>query len=64
VGDDVSFERAVVVELELLDCLAGRKLAAPTRISPQSDWSAADLAFQPGGEELLMRPALGPGSVS
>ena len=63
VGDHVAFEAAGVVEVELLEGLAGRE---PGRADPALTavgLPGGDLALQAGDEELLVGPGLGPGPL-
>ena len=61
VGDDVAFEAAGVVEVELLQRLAGREPGGADAALAAVGFAGGDLALQAGGEELLMGPGLGPG---
>jgi len=63
VGDDVAFERALVVEVEVLEGLAGREPGGPDAELAAVGLAGGDLPLQAGGEELLMGPALGPGPL-
>jgi hypothetical protein len=61
VGDDVAFEGALVVEVELLEGLAGREPGGPDAELTTVGLAGSDLTLQAGRQELLMGPALGPG---
>ena len=60
VGDLVAFQAAGVVEVELLQALAGREPGGADPAFPAVGFPGGDLALQAGDEELLM----GPGSRS
>lgn len=61
-GDRVAFEGALVVEVELLQRLAGREPGRADTAFAAVRFVGGDLALQAGGEELLVRPALGTGA--
>jgi hypothetical protein len=63
VGDGLPLEGTLVVVVELLQRLAGRKPRGPDAPLPAVRVAGADLPLQAGGEELLVCPALGPGPV-
>jgi hypothetical protein len=54
--DDVALEPTCVVEVELLDRLAGREAGGADAAFAAVVLPRGDLALQAGGEELLMRP--------
>ena len=58
---DVAFEGALVVEVELLEGLAGREPGGADADLAAVVLAGGDFAFEAGGEELLVGPALGPG---
>jgi hypothetical protein len=64
VRDQVAFEAAGVVEVELLQALACREPGGPDPALPAVGLPGGDLALQAGGQELLMGPGLGPGAGS
>ena len=61
-GDDLAFEAAGVVEVELLQALAGREAGGADAAFPAVGLSGGDLPLQAGHQVLLMRPAFGAGS--
>ena len=61
VGDEVAFEAAGVVEVELLDRLAGGEPGGADAALAAVGLPRGDLALQAGDEELLMGPGLGAG---
>jgi hypothetical protein len=61
VGDGVALEAAGVVEVELLQALAGREPGLADAPFAAVGLAGGDLALQAGGQELLMGPALGAG---
>jgi hypothetical protein len=63
VGDQVAFEAAGVVEVEFLEALAAREPGGADAAFAAVGLAGGDLALQAGGEELLVCPALGPGSL-
>jgi hypothetical protein len=63
VRDDLAVEAAGVVEVELLQALAGREAGVADAALAAVGFSCGDLALQAGGQELLMGPALSPGPV-
>ena len=64
VGDDVTLEAALVVEVELLEGLAGREAGGADAELAAVGLAGGDFAFEAGGEELLVGPALGPGALA
>jgi hypothetical protein len=60
VRDGVAFEAAGVVEVELLQRLAGREPRGADAALAAVGLAGGDLALQAGGQELLMAPGLGP----
>ena len=63
VGDDVAFEAAGVVEVELLQALAGGEPGGADAALAAVGLAGGDLALQAGGQELLVGPGLGPGPL-
>ena len=63
VGDQVAFEAAGVVEVELLQGLAGREPGGADPALAAVGLPGGDLALQAGGQELLVRPGLGAGPL-
>ena len=61
VGDQVAFEAAGVVEVELLQGLAGREPGGADAAFAAVGLAGGDLALQARGQELLVGPGLGPG---
>ena len=61
VGDQVAFEAAGVVEVELLQRLAGREPGGADAALTAVGLPGGDLALQAGDQELLVRPGLGAG---
>jgi hypothetical protein len=64
VGDEFAFEASLVVEVELLQALAGREAGMADAGLAAVVLAGGDLAFQAGGEELLVGPLLGPGALT
>jgi hypothetical protein len=62
-GDHVAFEGALVVEVEVLEGLAGGEPGGPDAELTAVGLAGGDLPLEAGGEELLMRPALGSGPL-
>ena len=62
-GNDVAFEAALVVEVEVLEGLAGREPGGPDAQLTAVGLAGGDLTLEAGGEELLVGPALGPGPL-
>ena len=60
VRDHLTFEAAGVVEVELLQRLAGRESSSADAALAAVVLSGRDLALQAGEEELLMSPVLRP----
>jgi hypothetical protein len=58
VRDQVPFEAAGVVEIELLQALAGREPGGAAAAFPAVGLAGGDLPLQAGDEELLVRPGL------
>jgi hypothetical protein len=58
VGDQLAFEPAGVVEVELLETLAGREPGGPDAALAAVCLTGGDLSLQAGDEELLVRPGL------
>ena len=63
VGDDLAFEAAGVVEVELLQRLAGREPGGADAALAAVGLAGGDLALQAGGQELLVGPGLGAGPL-
>jgi hypothetical protein len=63
VGDGVALEAAGVVEVELLDALAGREPGGPDPALTAVGLPGRDLPLQAGDQELLVGPGLGPGPL-
>jgi hypothetical protein len=63
VGDQVAFEGAGVVEVELLQALAGREAGGADAALAAVGLPRGRFALQAGDEELLMRPGLGPRAI-
>ncbi len=61
VGDDVSFEGALVVPVEVLEGLAGRELGGADAELAAVGSAGGDFSLEAGGEELLVGPAIGSG---
>ena len=57
----VAFEAAGVVEVELLQALAGREPGGADAALTAVGLPGGDLALQAGDQELLVGPGLGPG---
>ncbi len=57
VGDHVALEGALVVEVEVLEGLAGREPGGADADLTAVGLAGRDLAFEAGGEELLVGPA-------
>jgi hypothetical protein len=62
VGDLLAVEAAGVVEVELLQALAGGEAGSADAALTAVGLSGGDLALQAGGQELLVGPALGAGA--
>ena len=60
--DEVAFESSGVVEVELLQRLAGRESRRSYAGFAAMGLAGGDFALQPRDEEFLMRPGLGPGA--
>src|SRR5262249_50419757 len=63
VGDDLAFEPAGVVEVELFQALAGGEAGGADAAFAAVGLAGGDLAGQAGGQELLMGPRFGPGPL-
>jgi hypothetical protein len=63
VSDDLAFEGAGVVEVELLQALAGREAGGADPALPAVGFAGGDLALQTGDEEFLVRPGLRTGPL-
>ena len=63
VGDGVAFERAGVVEVELLQALAGGETGSADAALAAVRFPGGDLALQAGDQELLMAPVVCPGPL-
>ena len=61
VGQSLALERALVLDVEVLEGLAGREAGGADAALTAVGFAGGDLALQAGGEELLVGPALGPG---
>ena len=61
VRDEVAFEAAGVVEVELLQALAGREPGGADAALTAVGLAGGDFALQAGDQELLVRPGLGAG---
>ena len=57
-GDGLAFQAAGVVEVEVLQRLAGREPGGPDAALAAVGLAGGDLALQAGGQELLMGPGL------
>ena len=62
VGDQVAFEAAGVVEVELLEGLTGREPCGADAALTAVGLAGGDLALQARGQELLVGPGLLPGA--
>ena len=62
-GDHVALEGALVIEVEVLEGLAGREAGGADAGLAAVGLAGRDLAFQAGGQELLVAPGLGPGPL-
>ena len=63
VGDDVTAQGALVVEVEVLQRLAGREAGRPDADLAAVGLPGRDLPLEAGGEELLVAPAVRPGPL-
>jgi hypothetical protein len=63
VRDDLAFEAAGVVEVELFQRLAGREPGSADAAFSAVGLAGGDLALQAGGQELLMTPGFGTGPL-
>ena len=63
VGDDLAFQAAGVVEVEVLQRLAGREPGGADPALAAVGLAGGDLALQAGDQELLMGPGLGAGPL-
>ncbi len=59
-GDDLTLEGPLVVEVEVLQSLAGREPRCTDAGLTAVGFAGGDLALQAGCQELLMAPGLGP----
>ena len=57
-GDQLAFEAAGVVEVELLEALAGWEAGGPDTSLAAVGLAGGDFALQAGDQELLVRPGL------
>jgi hypothetical protein len=64
VGDHIAFQAAGVVEVELLEALAGRESGGADAALTAVGLPGGDLPLQAGDQELLVRPGFGAGAVS
>jgi hypothetical protein len=64
VGDDFSFQSSGMVVVELFQGLAGGEPGGPDTALAAVGLAGGDLTLQAGGQELLVRPGLGPGPLS
>jgi hypothetical protein len=62
VGDQIALEAAGVVEVELLQALAGGEAGVADAALAAVGLAGGDLALQAGGQELLVGPALSAGA--
>jgi hypothetical protein len=62
VGDQVAFEAAGVIEVELLQALAGWEAGGADAALAAVGLAGGDLALQAGDEELQVAPGLGDGT--
>jgi hypothetical protein len=60
----VALERALVIEVEVLEGLAGREAGGTDAVLAAVVLARRHLAFQAGGQELLMAPALCAGPLA
>ena len=60
-GDDVAAQAALVVEVEVLQRLAGREPGGPDADLAAVGLPCRHLPLEAGGEELLVAPSVGPG---
>ena len=63
VGHHVAANAALVLEVEVLDALAGREAGGPDAGLAAVGLAGGDLPLQAGGEEVLVAPGLGPGPL-
>jgi len=61
VGDGLALQRSLVVEVEVLEALAGGELRGADAAFTAVGFAGGDLALQARGQELLVRPGFGPG---
>jgi len=61
VRDDIAFEGTLEGEVEVLECLAGGEPRGADASFTAVVLAGGDFTFETRGEELLMRPGLGPG---
>jgi hypothetical protein len=62
VSDNVFADGALMVEVEVLEGFAGREAGGADAGLATVGLAGGDLAFQAGGQEVLMGPDLGPGA--
>ena len=62
-GDDLAFEAALMVEVELLEGLSGREAGRPDADLAAVGLAGGHLALEAGGQELLVGPVLGSGPL-
>ena len=64
VGDDLSAQRALVVEVELLQGRAGPEAGGPDADLAAVGLPSGHLPLQAGGQELLVAPPVDPGPLA
>ncbi len=64
VGHDVFADAALVLEVEVLDALAGGEASGADAGLATVGLAGRDLALQAGGEELLVAPGVSPGPLT
>ena len=62
-GDQVSFQSAGVIEVELLDAFAGREPGGPDPALAAVRIAGGDFTLQAGRQVFLMAPRFGPGPL-
>jgi hypothetical protein len=62
-GDDLAFEAALVVKVELFEGLSGREPSGPDADLPAVGLSGRHFTLEAGGQELFMTPVLGSGPL-
>ena len=60
-GDDVAAHAALVLEVEVLEGLAGREAGRLDAGLAAMGLAGRHLAFEAGGQEVLVAPGIGPG---